>query len=88
MAGFATNADAGGGVISATAQTGLNAFCTALFNAIQAQSLTPCVAQAPRQQYIGVTGTTHPQRNATHVSLTSYALRDLVWDTQRRRIQA
>lgn len=94
LGGFATNADAGGGVISNTAQTGLNAFCTALFNAITAQTLTPCVAQPARQQYLGVTGTLHSARGSagpppvgTHVNLTAYVLRDLVWDTQRRRIQ-
>lgn len=95
LGGFATNADAGGGVISAAAQTGLNAFCTALFNAISGQSLTPCLAQPARYQYQGVTGTVHPARGSvgppptgTHVNINSYVLRDLVWDTQRRRIQA
>lgn len=95
LGGWATNADAGGGVISAAAQTGLNAFCTALFNAITGQSLTPCVAQPARQAYLGVTGTSHAARGSagppptgTHVNVSTYLLRDLVWDTQRRRIQA
>jgi hypothetical protein len=87
LGGFATNADAGGGVIAAALVTALGAFCTALFNAITAQSLTPCLAQPPRAQYQGVTGTVHPSRGAGHPSITSYTLRDNLWDAQRRRAQ-
>lgn len=92
--GYATNADGGGGTISAAAQTGLNAFCTAIFNAITGQSLTPCVAQPARYQYQGVTGTVHPARGSvgpppvgTHVNVSAYVLRDNIWDSQRRRSQ-
>lgn len=87
LGGFATNADAGAGLISAAAQTAINAFGTALANAINAQSLTPCVAQVHRAQYQGVTGTIHAERLATHVTVTSYTCQNLVWDTQRRRVQ-
>jgi hypothetical protein len=87
LGGWAQNADVTIGGISTVVQTALNAFGTAVFNAITAQSLTPCVAQVARQQYQGVTGTVHPQRNPNHVNVTSYTCRDLVWDTQRRRVQ-
>ena len=96
LGGFATNADGGGGQIAsgALAATPIQSFATALFNAIQGQSLTPAVAQPPRNAYLGVTGTAHPQRGSTnpntgtHVAVNSYTLQDLRWDTQRRRIQA
>lgn len=87
LGGWATNADAGGGQILAAVQTALNAFGTAVFNAINAQSLTPCVAQVARAQYQGLTGTVHAARLASHVNVTTYTCRDLLWDTQRRRIQ-
>jgi hypothetical protein len=87
LGGFATNADAGNGVIAAALVTAAAAFCTALYNAITAQSLTPCLAQVPRNAYTGVTGTVHAQRNAGHPSITAYSLRDNLWDSQRRRAQ-
>lgn len=87
LAGFATNADSGGGVISSAAQTGVNNFGTALMAALQGQSLQPCVAQVHRQQYQGITGTVHPDRPAGHVNVTGYVCMNTIWDTQRRRIQ-
>ena len=88
LGGFATNADAAGGLITAAAQTSINAYGTAIFNAITAQSLTPCLPQPARAQYTGVTGTIHPARLATKVNVLNYVLRDLIWDAQRRRAQA
>jgi hypothetical protein len=87
LGGWATNADAGGGVIATATQTALNNFGTALLAAINGQSLTACVAQVHRQQYQGVTGTVHGDRPASHVNVTGYILRDLIWDSQRRRAQ-
>jgi hypothetical protein len=85
--GWATNADAGGGAISPATQTAINAFGTAVFNAITTNTLTPCVAQVARQQYQGITGTIHAPRGAGHVNVTTYQCRDLLWDAQRRRGQ-
>jgi hypothetical protein len=87
LGGWIVTADAGAGLATAAAQTAINNFGTAVANAINAQTLTPCVAQPARQQYQGVTGTVHPARGASHVAVTSYVCRDLIWDTQRRRIQ-
>jgi hypothetical protein len=87
LGGWAQNADVTVGGISGTVQTALNALGTAWANALSGQSLTPCVAQVARQQYQGVTGTVHAQRNAGHVNVSSYTCRDLIWDTQRRRVQ-
>jgi hypothetical protein len=85
---WATNADAGGGVIAAAVQTGLNAWGTAIVSAIQGVTgLTAAVAKPARQAYIGVTGTSHPARAAGWSQVLSYTCRDLVWDTQRRRVQ-
>lgn len=88
LGGFTVAADGGQGFITSAAQTAVNQFGTDLSSAIQGQSLVPCVAQVARQQYQGITGTIHPQRNATHVSVTAYVCRDLEWDTQRRRGQS
>lgn len=87
LGGWATNADAGAGAIAAATQTAINAFGTAVQNAINAQSLVPCVAQVARQQYQGITGTVHGARSASHVNVSSYICQDLVWDAQRRRAQ-
>jgi hypothetical protein len=95
MGGWATNADAAGGVPSSTAITAMNGFCTALWSAITGQSLTPCVAQPPRAAYLGYTGTSHPARGSTnpntgtHIPLQTngYTFTDQRWNSQRRRAQ-
>jgi hypothetical protein len=84
---WATNADGGGGVITGATQTALNAFGLGIFNAITGNGLTPAVARPLRNAYIGYTGTSHPQRPAQPLQVTAYVCRDLVWDTQRRRVQ-
>lgn len=88
LGGWATNADAGAGLINDAVRLAINAFGTALASALSAQSLTPCVAYVQRQAYIGLTGTSHPIRPAARPPVTSYICQDLRWDTQRRRIQA
>lgn len=85
ISGWTTDADASAGLISAATQDAVNQFGTAVQNAINAQSLVPCIAQVARQQYQGLTGSVHPSRGATHASVTSYVCQDLQWDTQRRR---
>jgi hypothetical protein len=87
LAGWANNADAGNGTILPALQTALNAFGTAIFNGITGAGFTPCVAKVARQAYTGVTGTPHLARAATYAVVSTYVCRDLVWDTQRRRIQ-
>lgn len=77
-------ADALGNVASAT-QTAINAYGTAVMNAINAQGLTPAVAKPARQQYTGITGTVHPSRGASYANVTSMACLNLSWDSQRRR---
>lgn len=85
LGGFVVGEDTANGSVPASLQTAVNAFGTALFNAITAQSLTPCVAQVHRQEYISLTGATIPERQASFVAVTSYVCRDLNWDTLRRR---
>lgn len=87
LGGWATNADAGSGLILGAVQTAINAFGTAVFNAISTQTLVPCVPQPARQQYQGLTGTVHAARGASHVNVTTYTCANLIWDTQRRRVQ-
>jgi hypothetical protein len=85
LGGWDVGADAGNGIIAPAAVTAINNYGTAVFSAISAAQLTPCVAQPARQTYLGLTGTTHPARVAASVFVTSYTCRDNKWDTQRRR---
>jgi len=85
LAGWTVAADGGTGAITAAAQTAVNQFGSDLLAAISGQSLVPCIAQVARAQYQGITGTVHPARSASHVTVTSFICKDLEWDTQRRR---
>jgi hypothetical protein len=83
--GWTELANAGAGQITPAAQTAMNGFGSALFAAIQANTLTPAVAQVERANYISLTGANIPHRAAGPIDVTSYTCRDLFWDTQRRR---
>lgn len=85
LGGFVDSASGANGVISAAGMAAAQGYATALFNAITANSLTPCVAQVARQQYQGLTGTVHPARPANHVTCSQYVIRNNEMDTQRRR---
>jgi len=87
LGGWVQSADVTTGGISGAVQTAINNMGTDWISALQAQSLTPCVAQPPRAAYLGYTGTSHPARGAGIIAVTSYVCRDLIWDTQRRRVQ-
>lgn len=87
LSGWVQSADVTTGGISTTVQTAINTMGTAWLNAINTNGLTACIAQLHRQQYMGYTGTVHADRPPGHPNVTSYVCRDLVWDTQRRRIQ-
>jgi hypothetical protein len=91
LGGWVQSVDVTTGGISTAVQTAINAMGTAWMSALSGQGLTACVAQAPRAAYLGYTGTSHPARgapgNGTHIPVTAYVCRDLIWDTQRRRIQ-
>lgn len=87
LGGWTVGADGGGGLLAAATQTAINAYGTAVANAISAQTLTPAVAKVARQAYTGFTGTSIPARGATWLQVNSYTCRDLLWDTQRRRGQ-
>ena len=87
LSGWVQSADVTTGGISSTVQTAINAMGTAWLNAINTNGMTACLAQLARQQYMSWTGRTVPARPMGHPSITSYVCRDLVWDTQRRRIQ-
>lgn len=85
LSGFVDTASGTTGQISAAGMAAAGGFATALFAAITAQSLTPCVAEVARQQYVGLTGTTHLARVAAPVGVTQYVVRNNEFDTQRRR---
>ena len=85
LGGWGATANATGGVISAPTVAAINAYGTAVFNAITAQALTPCVAKVHRQQYISLTGATLQDRPAGHANVLTYTSRDNHWDSQRKR---
>lgn len=97
LGGFVQSTDITVGGISGTVQTAINTMGAAWISALSAQSLTPAVAKPPRYAYMGFTGTAHAQRGTpgsggtpgigSAVPVTSYVCRDLIWDTQRRRVQ-
>jgi hypothetical protein len=68
-------------------QTAIKTMGSAWLSAINSNGVGACINQPARQQYVGFTGTTHPARPAGHPIVLSYTCRDLVWDTQRRRVQ-
>ena len=87
LAGWATNADGGGGTAIGAAVTAVTAFGTGVFNAIQAAGFTPAQAKPARAHYLGVTGTEHLARAQNYATVSNYVCRDNIFDSQRRRIQ-
>lgn len=85
LSGWVVGASDPNGSISGAVQTAINAYGTAVMNALNAQGLVPCVPKVARQQYTGLTGTTHPSRGADKVAITSMTCVNLSWDSQRRR---
>lgn len=85
LVGWATTANTAGGQINDTARTAVNAFGLDLYNALVAQSLQPAVAKPARQEYIGLTGTSHNARPAHMADVSAYICQNNEWDTQRRR---
>jgi hypothetical protein len=84
---WATNADASGGLAVSALTAAMNAFGTALISNMNAIGLTSTIANPARNAYIGYTGTTHAARAAGMNDVSSWTLKDLIWDTQRRRVQ-
>jgi hypothetical protein len=85
MFGWNTVADGGNGQASTNAKNALTLFGTHLLQELNAVALSAAVAKPARQEYIGLDGALHPQRNAHMSQVLSYSCRDAEWDTQRRR---
>jgi hypothetical protein len=85
LSGWAENANAANGQMDPTVQTALNGLGTDWLAAMSAQGIPAVVAKPARQEYLGVTGTSHPARDAGMEPVTGYSCRDREWDTQRRR---
>jgi hypothetical protein len=83
--GWATNALGAGNVIAAAAQSALGAWSGQFAGAYSAQGYVHSIAQPARAAYTGSSGTQHPARVATKIAVTSTALKDNHWDSQRRR---
>lgn len=83
--GWATNALGAGNVIAAAAVTALNNWGAIIAGVLSAQGYTWCIGHVARQAYTGTGGTQHPARLAGTVPITTVAVRDNHWDSQRRR---
>lgn len=83
--GFATNALGAGNVIAAGAVTAVANWASIIAGVLSAQGYTWCVGHVARAAYTGSTGTQHPARLDGTVPITTTAVRDNHWDTQRRR---
>lgn len=87
--GWASVADVGNGVATATAQSALQNWVSAVSTAMAGGgiALTLVLAHPARAAYTGKTGTAHPARGAGVVPVTGIFVENVVWDTQRRRAE-
>jgi hypothetical protein len=46
---------------------------------------TPVIVQPARAAYTGATGTSHPARPAGSIDISAHAVRNTLWDSQRKR---
>lgn len=87
LPGFASGAmgSNGQGVPALTAD--VNGWLATWSTVFAGQGLTLCIPQPARQAYVGATGTQHPARpvGTPSIPVTSVSLRNLIFDTQRRR---
>lgn len=85
FSGWATNSLGAGNVIAAAAVTAYQNWLNLIATALSAQGYTHVIIQPDRAAYTGSTGTQHAARTATSVAVSSVAVRDNHWDSQRRR---
>jgi len=71
--------------ISPATVTALNNWALTITGALSGQGLVWVIGHKHRQAYTGMTGTSHPDRPAGSVPITSASVRDNHWDSQRRR---
>jgi hypothetical protein len=83
--GWATTALGANNTAAAAAVTALGNWAGNIAGILSAQGYTWCVGHVARQAYTGSTGTQHPARVAGTVPITTVAVRDNHWDSQRRR---
>jgi hypothetical protein len=82
---WATNADAAGGLAQGALTALLNTFGNNILADFAGAGMASTIANPARQAYMGVTGASHLARPAGTNDVTSWTLRDLRWDSQRRR---
>jgi hypothetical protein len=86
LPGFSSTAMAVGNVVAAPAVTAINNFATLIQTTLTAQGIQLAIGQHARLAYNSpATGNPIALRNATAVPVTSLAMRDNHWDSQRRR---
>lgn len=83
--GWATNALGTGNVIAPAAVTALNNWGSIVAGVLNNQGYLFSIGHQARQAYTGSSGTEHPARPAGTVPITTVAVRDNHWDSQRRR---
>lgn len=65
--------------------TDLQTWANTIQGVFNASGYTLVIAQPARNEYTGSTGTSHPARAATSITVSSLFVRDNHWDSQRRR---
>lgn len=85
ITGFSSASQQNGGSMSGGCQTALQNWAATWLTAFTASGLTLSIAQPHRAAYIGTSGTQHLARPANLVHVTQCVVRNLIWDTQRRR---
>lgn len=83
--GWATNALGANNTVAATAVTAANNWASIIAGVLQAQGFTFGIGHVQRKAYTGAGGKPHPARPKGFVPITSVAVRDNHWDSQRRR---
>jgi hypothetical protein len=85
LAGFNNAGVTAGNQITAAIQSAVNNWANTIPTVFTAQGLTFCLGLHQRKAYIGSTGKPHAARAKTTQDITSQSLKDLNWDSQRRR---
>jgi hypothetical protein len=87
LGGWDEAANEAGGTATAAAAAAATSFIQELSDIMAVNNLILCIGQQARQSYTGTTGAVHPARAAATADVTAILVRNLVFDSQRRRAQ-
>ena len=85
LPGWANVTTTTSGAIDPTLVTAVTAFGGDLVNELNAVALGACIPKVHRQEYTGLSGAVHPERQPHIADVTGYVCQNNEFDTQRRR---